>query len=83
MSFSEVLSPGYIGFAKSCEVDPSEDVSTASKNPCTDQPMHAVLTCFAVLRYALSLSSRVNRNHSYSVDSVRLQVLQHSVVGAA
>lgn len=42
-----------------------------------------VLTCFAILRHALSLSSGVDRNHSCSVDSIRLQVLQDSVVGAA
>lgn len=44
---------------------------------------HAGLTCFAIVRHALSLSSRVDRSHSDSVDSVRLQVLQHGVVGAA
>ena len=52
-------------------------------NIVSDDYMHAVLTCFAVLRQALSLSSRVDGNHSDSVDSIRLQVLQHSVVGAA
>lgn len=44
---------------------------------------HALLTCFAVLGHALALSSRINRNHRHSVDCVRLQILQHSAVGAA
>lgn len=44
---------------------------------------HAELTSFAILRHRLSLSSRVDWNHSGSVFSVRVQVLQHSVVGVA
>lgn len=41
------------------------------------------LTCFAVLRLRFSLPSRVNWNHGDRVISIRLQVLQHSVVGSA
>lgn len=43
----------------------------------------AQLTSFAILRHRLSLSSRVDWNHGGSVFSVRVQVLQHSVVGVA
>lgn len=41
------------------------------------------LTCFAVLRLGFSLPSGVDWNHGDRVISIRLQVLQHSVVGSA
>lgn len=44
---------------------------------------HAELTGFAILRHRLSLSSRVDWNHSGSVFGVRVQVLEHSAVGVA
>lgn len=50
-------------------------------SPCNSS--HLRLTCFAVLRNALSLSDRVDRDHSHGVDRVGLEVLQHGAVGAA
>lgn len=60
-----------------------EPCKLSSKEVTMTVCMYAVLTGFSPLGHALSLSGGVDRNHSGRVDRVGLQVLQHSVQGAA
>lgn len=63
----------------------SETFSEQLETDCMslDDCCWALLTCFAVFRHGLPLSSRIDRNHSCCVDSVRLQILKNCFVGAS